>query len=162
MNKPILCCFKIKSATLLIGIFDLMMHMLILATLFASISSPNAFENVWSHSEINSEVIMHNGVNSMNINTETNNQANELRSKLLTSSPIVASHTPEQIKLLHSATPPASGADTISSSPSTRYSANTYLQTQHNVDFKIPNDYLMFNSIYTSNRRNFNTLDNLN
>ena len=41
MDKPIICCFKIKSATLLIGIFDLMCHIMILASLFASISNPN-------------------------------------------------------------------------------------------------------------------------
>jgi hypothetical protein len=155
MNKPILCCFKIKSATLLIGIFDLMIHMLLLATLFASISSPNSFEAVWPHTEFNSDVIVHNGGSSL-INADTSNQANELRLKLLTSAPIVTSHTSEQIKLLPSATPIAPISDIISSSSSTKpllNSANMHAQTQQNADFKMSNDYLIFNPIYTSSRR---------
>ena len=75
MDRPILCCFQIKSATLFVGTFDLvnfidrlfifflkfkfqkrffkMFHMMILATLFASISNPSILENYYSPDSLN-------------------------------------------------------------------------------------------------------------
>lgn len=50
MNQPILCCLKIKPATLFIGVTDLMMHMMVLATLFAAYSHPALFDHYYSNS----------------------------------------------------------------------------------------------------------------
>jgi hypothetical protein len=50
MNKPILCCLKIKPATLLVGLVDLTLHMSLLATLFASYTRPDIFDHYYANS----------------------------------------------------------------------------------------------------------------
>jgi hypothetical protein len=50
MNKPILCCLKIKPATLLVGLIDLTLQMSMLAALFASYSRPDVFDHYYANS----------------------------------------------------------------------------------------------------------------
>lgn len=50
MNRPILCCLKIKQATLFVGIIDLILHMMVLTTLFALYSHPNLFDHYYANS----------------------------------------------------------------------------------------------------------------
>jgi hypothetical protein len=53
MTNQIGCCIKIKSITLFIAAFDLMIHMMILATIFAAISDRN-LANSYSNAETSS------------------------------------------------------------------------------------------------------------
>ena len=50
MNKPILCCLRIKPATLLVGLVDLAVHMFLLATIFASYSHLAIFDQHYANS----------------------------------------------------------------------------------------------------------------
>lgn len=50
MNRPILCCLKVKQASLFVGIVDLILHMMVLTKLFALYSHPNLFDHYYANS----------------------------------------------------------------------------------------------------------------
>ncbi|CAF0926464.1 unnamed protein product [Brachionus calyciflorus] len=50
MTKAIFCCLKIKSATLLIGILDLFLHIILLTSLLTSWSHPSIFDHYYTNS----------------------------------------------------------------------------------------------------------------